>query len=50
MVWRAVHGLPLDGPRACLIPNAALNRLSVDAERLEITGWGEDAHLADLLR
>ena len=50
MVWRAVHGLPLDGPRACLIPNAGLNRLVVDAERLEIVGWGEDAHLDDLLR
>jgi probable phosphoglycerate mutase len=50
MVWRAAHGLPLDGPRACLIPNAGLSRLHVDAERLEITGWGEDAHLADLRR
>jgi hypothetical protein len=48
MVWRAARGLPLDGPRACLIPNAALSRLSVDAGRLEITGWAEDAHLADL--
>ncbi len=42
MVWRAVHGLPLDGPRACLIPNAGLSRLRVVAERLEIVGWGED--------
>ena len=48
MVWRAARGLPLDGPRACLIPNAGLNRLTVDAARLEIVSWGEDAHLADL--
>ena len=50
MLWRAARGLPLDGPRACLIPNAGLSRVSVDAGRLEITGWAEDAHLADLLR
>jgi probable phosphoglycerate mutase len=50
MVWRAAHGLPLDGPRACAIPNAGLSRLSVDAERMEILGWGEDAHLSDLVR
>ena len=48
MVWRAAHGLPLDGPRACLIPNAGLSRLRVVAERLEIVGWGEDTHLVGL--
>ena len=50
MLWRATHGLPLDGPRTVLIPNTGLNRFTIDAERLEITGWGEDAHLADLKR
>ena len=50
MVWRAAHGLPLDGPRVCLIPNTGLNRVAVDAERLEISGWGEDAHLTGLMR
>ena len=50
MVWRAAHGLPLDGPRACPIPNTGLNRVAVDAERLAISGWGEDAHLAGLVR
>ena len=50
MLWRASHGLPLDGPRTVLIPNTGLNRFTIDAERLEITGWGEDAHLAGLER
>ena len=50
MVWRAAHGLLLDGPRACPIPNTGLNRVTVDAERLDISGWGEDAHLAGLVR
>ena len=50
MVWRAAQGLPLDGPRDCLIPNTGLNRVAIDAERLEITGWGEDMHLTGLVR
>ena len=50
IVWRAAHGLPLDGPRACAIPNTGLNRVTVDAERLDISSWGEDAHLAGLVR
>ena len=50
MLWRATHGLPLDGPRTVLIPNTGLNRFSIDAGRLEITGWGENGHLTGLER
>ena len=50
MLWRAAHGLPLDGPRSVPIPNTGLNRFTVDVERLEITGWGDDAHLTGLER
>ena len=50
MVFRTVHGLPLQGPRNCPIPNAGLNRLRVSGERLEILSWADDAHLANLSR
>ncbi len=48
MLFRTVHGLPLHGPRDCPIPNAGLNRLRVQGERLEIVSWADDAHLAGL--
>ena len=48
MVWRTAHGLPLDGPRTCPIPNAALNRLRIVGDAIEILAWGDDAHVADL--
>jgi len=48
MVWRAAHRLPLDGPRACPIPNAALNRVRVRGDAIEILEWADDAHVADL--
>ena len=49
MVFRTVHGLPLQGQRTCPIPNAGLNRLRVQGERIEIVSWADDAHLAGLL-
>ena len=48
MLFRTVHGLPLTGPRTCPIPNAGLNRLRLQGERLEIVAWADDAHLAGL--
>jgi probable phosphoglycerate mutase len=48
MVWRTAHGLPLDGPRTCPIPNASLNRLRIVGDAIEILGWADDAHVADL--
>jgi probable phosphoglycerate mutase len=48
MVWRSAKGLPLHGPRECLIPNTGINRvlLRVDTT-LEILGWADDAHLRE---
>lgn len=48
MVWRSAKGLPLHGPRECLIPNTGINRvlLRVDAT-LELIDWADDAHLRD---
>jgi probable phosphoglycerate mutase len=50
MLYRTVHGLPLTGQRTCDIPNAGLNTLRVQGERLEIVNWADDAHLAGLDR
>jgi probable phosphoglycerate mutase len=48
MVWRSAKGLPLHGPRECLIPNTGINRvlLRVDAT-LDILDWADDAHLRE---
>ncbi len=48
MLFRTVHGLPLHGPRDCPIPNAGLNRLRLQGDRIEILSWADDAHLAGL--
>ena len=48
MLFRTVHGLPLQGPRECAIPNAGLNRLRVNGGWIEIVSWADDAHLAGL--
>jgi probable phosphoglycerate mutase len=46
MLWRSAHGLPLDGQRACDIPNTGLNRLRwVDGE-LQVQTWADAGHLA----
>lgn len=48
MLWRAAHGLPLDGLRQCDIPNTGINRLRWVGGRLHIVSWADAAHLADL--
>jgi probable phosphoglycerate mutase len=52
MLWRTAHGLSLDGPRQCAIPNAGLNRLRIDhasaPSRLEILAWADAQHLVGL--
>jgi len=48
MLWRTVHGHPLDGPRDCAIPNTGINRLRWRAGSLDLEGWADDAHLAGL--
>ncbi len=48
MVWREAHGLPLSGPRECLIPNTGINRIEVSGGRLKVLSWADDAHVADL--
>lgn len=49
MIWRSVHGLALDGPRDCPIPNAGINRLRWQAGGgFEIISWADDLHLEGL--
>jgi probable phosphoglycerate mutase len=48
MLWRSAYGLPLDGMRACEIPNTGLNRLRWAAGGLQVESWGDAEHLAGL--
>ena len=45
MLWRSVHGLPLQGLRECAIPNTGINRLRWAGGALQIEVWGDDAHV-----
>jgi len=46
MLWRSAHGLPLDGMRACEIPNTGLNRLRWTDGGLQVESWADAAHLS----
>ncbi len=48
-LWRCAHGLPLNGPRACEIPNTGINRLRWTEGALRVDQWGDAAHLAELI-
>jgi probable phosphoglycerate mutase len=48
MLWRTAHGLSLQGPRECAIPNTGINRLRWRGGTLDILRWGEDEHLDGL--
>ncbi|MBE0546723.1 MAG: histidine phosphatase family protein [Rubrivivax sp.] len=48
MLWRSAHGLPLDGLRACEIPNTGLNRLRWAGGALQVEHWADAEHLAGL--
>jgi probable phosphoglycerate mutase len=48
MLWRSAHRLPLDGLRACEIPNTGINRLRWRDGVLVIEHWADAAHLEGL--
>lgn len=48
MVYRTALGLPLSGARQSVIPNGAINRVSVADTRFEIVHWGQTQHLAGM--
>ena len=39
---------PLAGPRQSEIPNAGLNRVRIEGDRIDILTWADTQHLADL--
>jgi len=48
MVWRTAHSLGLNGPRQSDIPNAGVNRVRMRDTGIDILGWADTGHLADL--
>ncbi|MBL8359478.1 MAG: histidine phosphatase family protein [Rubrivivax sp.] len=48
MLWRTAKALPLDGLRACEIPNAGINRLAWRGSRWTIERWADAEHLQGL--
>ncbi len=48
MVYRSALSLSLHGPRQCLIPNAALNRVRLHEGAIEILEWADVQHLTDM--
>ena len=45
ILWRSAHGLPLDGLRACEIPNTGINRLRWKNGTLDVVQWADVGHL-----
>lgn len=48
MVYRTARSLGLNGPRQSDIPNAGINRVKIREGGVDILGWADVAHLADL--
>jgi probable phosphoglycerate mutase len=48
MIYRTARALGLSGPRESEIPNAGLNRVRLHQGAIEILGWADVRHLADL--
>lgn len=48
MVWRTARGLGLEGPRQSDIPNAALNRVRLRGDAIDILHWADTRHLDGL--
>lgn len=48
ILYRMANGQPLGGPRQCDIPNAGINRVRTDGQRVEIVSWADTAHLTDM--
>lgn len=52
MIYRTARALPLSGPRQSDIPNGGINRVRVSGSsgevRLDVLGWADTQHLADM--
>ncbi|MBS1136430.1 MAG: putative proteinB [Proteobacteria bacterium] len=49
MIHRRATGHPLDAPRRCEIPNAALNWIEVDGSDWSVLAWADRGHLTGAL-
>jgi probable phosphoglycerate mutase len=45
IIWRIVHGLPVDTPRAWALPNTGINHLRDAGGIWQVLDWGNTAHL-----
>jgi len=48
MIYRTARALDLSGPRQSDIPNAGLSRVRFNGDAIDILGWADVQHLADL--
>ena len=48
MIYRTARDLSLSGPRQSEIPNGGINRVRMIGNDIEILGWADIAHLADM--
>lgn len=49
MLYRRATGQPLEAPRKCELPNAALNWIEVDGEDWALLAWADRSHLVAAL-
>lgn len=47
MVYRHAKGIALEAPRTFSVPNAAVNRVSIDGRRWAIEAWADTGHLPE---
>jgi probable phosphoglycerate mutase len=48
LVYRRVHGVPMERPRDFPMPNASINWLVIRGEDWRLETWGDTAHLGDI--
>ncbi|MDR2451595.1 MAG: histidine phosphatase family protein [Candidatus Accumulibacter sp.] len=48
LVYRRVHGVPIEQPRDFPLPNASINWLAVCGEDWRLESWGDVAHLSGI--
>jgi 2,3-bisphosphoglycerate-dependent phosphoglycerate mutase len=48
MIYRTARALGLNGPRQSDIPNAGVNRVRLQGDRIDILDWADVRHLADM--
>jgi len=47
IIWRIVHGVAVDAPRAWPLPNTGINHLRYADQAWQVLDWGNTAHLLE---